>query len=167
MVVKSGGDQKAAYIVCPLMELVYVVYYIMNGAIDKNMSIVTFMTSVNIVLLILFPVIWRILIFDQYGCTVKLLMFKRTYRWDEMKVKRLESNKKEEWVFFSVKSVNKSKNSDPFSYCIFRHPFTCFYVNLRVEKPDTIFTQATQITECNKEEFLRKMEEWGVKLTED
>ena len=71
---------------------------------------------------------------------------------------------------FSVKEVKKSTTSDPFTYCVFRHPFTSFYVVLKDMKLNgENFERPYQDTDnlYDKTMFLEKMKEWHVELTEE
>ena len=92
------------------------------------------------------------------------------YSWDEIQTRRLEtSHLTYEWpyleggVFFSIQKKSKMPWTDPYRYCIL-HPSTSFYVNFIPEKHAN---KCLGRFEVDKEEFLTKLDEWGVKLTKD
>lgn len=139
-------------------------------------------------ILLMFPALikYRELILDEYGCTFKLFKYERTYSWDELKVKKIIRNKDREWAFFSVKNVNKPAWIEPFEYCAFRHPLTCFYVTLKpqdykIPKRPLKSVYAASLVKgvkvdkrylvpdsmYDKTKFLLKLEEWGIELETD
>lgn len=167
MEIKNGSEYKSAYVGCPLLEIIYLVYCFMNGFDEKSISLIGYLSIVNVVLLLMLPVIWRVIILDKYGCTVKLFGYKRTYQWSELSIKRIEKNKQDEWIFFSVNPVKKSIGTDPFAYCMFRHPLTCFYVMFVQEQSETVIPKKGRVAGCRKEVIMDKMKEWNVRLIEN
>lgn len=109
-----------------------------------------------------FPVCMRTLIFDEHGCTIKLLKNERFYRWDELVIKKQYKFNRKERIYFSIDS---DIPLEKFWYMIFLHPFTCFYITLiDMEKFKANRGKRTTppLAACDKEEFLSKIEEWGV-----
>jgi len=108
-----------------------------------------------------------------------MLTYKRTYRWSDLAVKRREHNYsafkyRTDRVFFSVHPVKKPVKLDPMYYCLFRHPFTCFFVYLVAgyelqELQKRQYSNYIKYTNfaVNRKVFMQKMEEWGVELTRE
>ena len=107
---------------------------------------------------------------------ISLLWIKRRYGWEIYQVKRLEQYSKnssswapitpyDEEAVFSKVPVKRPKRYRPVdmrSY-LTRYVFSTVWVCFRNEKCKK-FTYATGYFEVDKEEFLQKMEEWGVEL---
>lgn len=110
------------------------------------------------------------MILNEEGCTVKLWKYEKTYKWDEITIKRWE--KKYEWsyfesAFFSVYPVEKPINIEPFNYCVYRHPFTCFCVNFWSESYRKSYQRSPEyctLRSMSKEEFVQQLQEWGVEF---
>ena len=112
------------------------------------------------------------------GCMISFLWIKRRYSWEEYPVKKIErysdrynpwapSTPYEEGAVFSKVPVKRSKKyrpAEPRSYLtwyVFSTVWVCFRNEICKKKWTRYYTD---FFEVDKEEFLRKMEEWGVEL---
>ena len=111
------------------------------------------------------------LVFDKEGCTKKCMLYKRKYRWDELIVRQEYSEKIEdtyvcdtykEGVVFLTKRKTTKRKTGIGTYTAL-HPFSSMAVNF---KGTYIFgyNYLARGSEVNKEQFFRKMEEWGVSI---
>ena len=113
---------------------------------------------------------WPELIMDEDGCTMKYLIFKRRFLWEELKMKRVcpTGGKTtacypyyDEGVLFALKKTKKKKISG-YGYTAW-HPFSSFMVNFKETKePDA--PEESQVYEVERDTFLRQMKEWGIKI---
>ena len=127
-------------------------------------------------LLILLIYIWTshyTLIFDKEGCTKKFLFYKKRYRWDDLQVKQLYTSYvysydvyKEGVVFLTKRETSEKIKYNITNYVLF-HPMSCIIVNFEgtFRMDDVKDGQRMRGCEVNKQEFLRKMDEWGITLT--
>ena len=153
-----------------------IVFMIMVAIYEKivNQDTLIFMVVISLV-----PIVgcWIVLtgitslhtmIFDEKGCTVQLFKYQRTYRWDELHIKRYESGYCEHYysdgVFFSVRSVKKSRKFSPLTYCALRHPFTSFFVVFVKEGLKGKESKYPIIHNVEKESFLRQLAIWNVDI---
>ena len=111
------------------------------------------------------------------GCMISFLWIKRRYSWEEYPVKKIErysdrynpwapSTPYEEGAVFSKVPVKRSKKyrpEEPRSY-LTRYVFSTVWVCFRNEECKRKWAYNTGLFEVDKEEFLQKMEEWGVEL---
>ena len=111
------------------------------------------------------------------GCMISFLWIKRRYSWEEYPVKKIErysdrynpwapSTPYEEGAVFSKVPVKRSKKyrpEEPRSY-LTRYVFLTVWVCFRNEECKRKWAYNTGLFEVDKEEFLQKMEEWGVEL---
>ena len=111
------------------------------------------------------------------GCIISFLWIKRRYSWEEYPVKKIErySDQYNSWApvtpyeegaVFSKVSVKRSKKYRPVetrSY-LTRYVFSTIWVCFRNEECEKKWSYNTGLFEVDKEEFLQKMEEWGVEL---
>lgn len=121
-------------------------------------------------------VMCRTLIFDEHGCTVKFLWFAKTYRWDELKTANFLDLRNsygyrqpyKSGAIFSKNKIHKPKWMMPADYCMLVSPFTCFFVYFEPiiarNRGDLNFPN---IYAVDKDVFLMKLSEWGVKLSEN
>ena len=128
------------------------------------------------ILLILLVYIWTscyTLIFDKEGCTKKFLLYKKRYRWDDLPVKQLYTSYvysydvyKEGVVFLTKREISEKIKYNITNYVLF-HPMSCIIVNFEgtFRMDDVKDGQRMRGCEVNKQEFLRKMDEWGITLT--
>ena len=115
------------------------------------------------------------LVMDKEGCTV--IQFwgqKETYKWEELSVKQIVYNASimsgsayvgssyNECVIFSPKPVNRKYSAYITSHEKTRYWKTLFYVNFVLEGKKK--QPYMGLYEVEKEEFLSKMQEWGVEL---
>lgn len=181
MIVKNDDDDKQGMLVGSIIMFFFSVYTLLQ---EEVLAFVAALMA-GILCLLCTLILYRELIFDEYGCTLKIYKYERTYSWHELKVKKIIRKKNTEWAFFSVGYVNKLPWITPFEYCAFRHPLTCFYVTLMPEgyeipkRPlSSIIAGALArgVTKNNythpdsmydKAEFLRQLEEWGIELEDD
>ena len=111
------------------------------------------------------------------GCMISFLWIKRRYSWEEYPVKKIErysdrynpwapSTPYEEGAVFSKVPVKRSKKyrpAEPRSY-LTRYVFSTVWVCFRNEECGKKWSYNDGLYEVDKEEFLQKMEEWGVEL---
>ena len=112
------------------------------------------------------------------GCMISFLWIKRKYSWEEYPVKKIErysdqynswapSTPYDEGAVFSKVPVKRSKKyrpAEPRSY-LTRYVFSTVWVCFRNEEcKKRKWAYNTGLFEVDKEEFLQKMEEWGVEL---
>ena len=112
------------------------------------------------------------------GCIISFLWTKRRYSWEEYPIKKVErySDRYNSWApltpydegaVFSKVPVKRSKKyrpAEPRSY-LTRYVFSTVWVCFRNEMCKKKWTcYYTDFFEVDKEEFLQKMEEWGVEL---
>ena len=111
------------------------------------------------------------------GCMISFLWIKRRYSWEEYPVKKIErySDQYNSWApvtpyeegaVFSKVPVKRSKKyrpEEPRSY-LTRYVFSTVWVCFRNEECKRKWAYNTGLFEVDKEEFLQKMEEWGVEL---
>ena len=112
------------------------------------------------------------------GCIISFLWIKRRYSWEEYPIKKVErySDRYNSWApltpydegaVFSKVSVKRSKKyrpAEPRSY-LTRYVFSTVWVCFRNEEcKKRKWAYNTGLFEVDKEEFLQKMEEWGVEL---
>ena len=129
-------------------------------------------------------VLSKTLIFSEDGCTVKLLWFKRFYRWSELETKRYIDlcelqNIDVSSLFgfrrilpykscaeFSVKKLNGSVTRYPTTRAIFLGIFSYFYVYF--DSPSMSKSQKERAFEylIDESEFRSKLQEWGVEMQE-
>lgn len=114
-----------------------------------------------------YPVRARKYIYTEDGCFVEYRHQQVFYAWDEIITKRIEiAHMPYKWpyvegaVFFSIRKTLKASWTEPFSYCM-NHPRTCFFVYFR---PSRYSDHCLGIFEVDKEVFIGKLAEWGVKL---
>ena len=111
------------------------------------------------------------------GCMISFLWIKRRYSWEEYPVKKIErySDQYNSWApvtpyeegaVFSkvpVKHSKKYRPAEPRSY-LTRYVFSTVWVCFRNEECGKKWSYNDGLYEVDKEEFLQKMEEWGVEL---
>ena len=114
--------------------------------------------------------LFRTLIMDEKGCTIRFFGKERYYTWEEFAIRRLEEHmiwviaheyKKGYVVFFSVYPVEKAQKKNPIDYWR-HHPLsmTMFSFHFALSEDE--------IYEPGYEEsyFREKMKEWNVELEE-
>ena len=115
-------------------------------------------------------ILWRTLIMDEKGCTIRFFGKERYYAWEEFAIRRLEEHwipvanhefKKGYAVFFSVYPVKKAQNKDPVEYWR-HHPLsmTMFSFHFALSE-DEIYEPVYE-----ESYFREKMKEWNVELEE-
>lgn len=106
----------------------------------------------------------KVLIMDEKGCTVKFLCLKKTYSWDDFKVKKVEKgsyisykNQYCECAFFSPRNVHKPKWMAPVDYSFWISRFSFVFVNFKNSNMSKIEKTLPAIYEVEKEEFIELM----------
>ena len=142
----------------------------------------------SIFFIFLFHLIFLFLTFDSInigrkieltkeGCIISFLWIRRKYSWEGYPIKKVERYSKyrsiwapdttyDEGAVFSKVPVKRSKRYRPVdmrSY-LTRYVFSTVWVCFRNEECKKKWSYNTGWFEVDKEEFLQKMEEWGVKL---
>ena len=111
------------------------------------------------------------------GCIISFLWIKRRYSWEEYPVKKIErySDQYNSWApvtpyeegaVFSKVPVKHSKKYRPAETRSFLtwYVFSTVWICFRNEECKKKWAYYTDLFEVDKEEFLQKMEEWGVEL---
>ena len=111
------------------------------------------------------------------GCMISFLWIKRRYSWEEYPVKKIErySDQYNSWApvtpyeegaVFSKVPVKHSKKYRPAETRSFLtwYVFSTVWICFRNEECKKKWAYYTDLFEVDKEEFLQKMEEWGVEL---
>ena len=111
------------------------------------------------------------------GCMISFLWIKRKYSWEEYPVKKVERYSKDPSIWapdtpydagavFSKVPVKHSKRYRPEEprWSLSRYVFSTVWICFRNEKCKKKWAYNTDLFEVDKEEFLQKMEEWGVEL---
>ena len=121
----------------------------------------------------------KTIILDEKGCTLCFWKYKKIYRWEEFKIKRMEDYRNiyrsstdqipfSSVVFFSTKKLHKPDIMQFFTYNIFLRPFSFsfFYFYFKVEDMHWggYLVPYPEIYPVDEKEFLEKMQEWGVEL---
>lgn len=112
----------------------------------------------------------RTLIMDEEGCTVCFGWYRKKYKWDELKVKRMEDYRNAfghrspytKGVIFSPYTIHKPKWLKPDEYSKYVRPFTFFFVYFPPEKRTR--ANGPALYTIDEVVFLEKMKIWNVKL---
>ena len=112
----------------------------------------------------------KVLILDETGCTVKFLKYKKYMKWDEIETKQLRVNMGMyyEGVLLS-RCKEKPPNTGKSDWYVLKHPLSSFQVNFTGMhnphlSPNRYVSVKAEMCAIDKELFLKKMEEWGVKI---
>lgn len=119
----------------------------------------------------------RTLIMNAEGCTVQFLWYRRTYRWTELKTKRIEDYTNRfgyrdpytAGAIFCKKQIKKQSRWKPGSYSarFYVHPFSFFFVYFDPHIPaQERKYQMSDIYVVEEAEFRKNMAEWNVELEE-
>lgn len=168
MVVRSNKSNAFYVLGILLLVILASALFISIGAIIPAFVIVVG----TICLLALYCItIGRTFIMDASGCEIIFWKYTRNYAWSNISLKRLEPahlGLRQEYhnggVFFSPFPVRKPEWLDPTLYCMFSHPFSCFYVYFVPPDANPQTSGTPGIYEVDRIIFLRQLEEWGVKL---
>ena len=110
-------------------------------------------------------------------CIISFLWIKRRYSWEEYPIKKVERYSKyrsiwapntpyDEGAVFSKIPVKHSKRYRPEEprWYLTRYVFSTVWICFRNEECGKKWSYNDGLYEVDKEEFLQKMEEWGVEL---
>ncbi len=118
--------------------------------------------------------------FDEKGCTIKFLFFKKTITWDSFKVKRIEkfvhkgkflfidlgTREHYKYAVFYPHRMLKFNKMDLYDYvyllCMF--PFSLVYVDLISAESKSEKRYRSPEHPVDEQLFYSKMEEWNIKL---
>lgn len=114
----------------------------------------------------------RTLIFDENGCTVKFLWFSKSFKWEELKTKKIVDLKDAlgyrqpytAGAMFSIRHVRLPGWLALSDYCVFVHPFEFIFVNFDTEHNYKKWDPPFEFYIVNEDEFMTHMEDWGVEL---
>ena len=136
-----------------------------------------FITIMTIILIAFIFAFWvsscRTIIMDSEGCSVRFLFIEKTYKWTELNAEMIQYDGMlgyrdpylEGIVFCKKNKIRKPKFLKPSLYSVFVNPFKFFNVNF---KPDFKYNKSVccpDLYVVSKDEFLEKMNEWGVKIS--
>ena len=170
MIIKSKTTPVVIFLF--FLLLVTVTAFMLN--FETNIIITLF---IGLILALIITRYWivtgKVLIMDEKGCTVCFLCFKRTYLWDEFKVKKLEKNQfyisyknqYSECIIFSRRNTHKPKWMSPIDYSFWVHPFSFFFVNFRKADLSAIEKTFPAVYEVDREEFTDLMKKWNVMIS--
>lgn len=149
-----------------------------------SFCLITLVDSITVVGVVFVPTIlvvrwWiaigRTLIMKAEECTVQFLWYRRTYRWTELKTKRIEDYTNRlgyrdpytSGAIFCKKQIKKQSKWKPATYSMFVHPFSFFFVyfdpHIQYQKWDY---RCPDIYVVEETEFRKNMAEWNVELEE-
>ena len=166
-----------------IMGICLILLTIMFWSVDKEFLSLIWPT----VLLITIPdsiYSCRTLEMNAEGCVVSYLWYRKEYRWEEFKVKRIEKCRfslayqtmYKKLVYFSPKAVHKPRMIQPELYGSLLHPFSFICINFippgALPKEEAYKTfkyefEKGRSFEVDEKLFREKMQEWGVELTEE
>jgi len=118
---------------------------------------------------------FRVFVFDEEGCTVKLLFIKKKYFWKDLKCKKIAHYRQQHSrlfvgdglsvAYFSKRKIRKKKSIQPelYNFLSFFGTFSFFFVNFIGEEKNF----RARLYNYDGEEFMKKMGEWGVELEEE
>lgn len=113
--------------------------------------------------------------FDQNGCTVNFLFYKKTYCWSELKIKSIEKHNmvfgfdvpsELTCIIFSKKKYFKPKFISPATYCeLVPFCFDFIYLNLIPQNYDAEKLPTNySVYPVDEQLFYSKMKEWNIEL---
>ena len=171
MVIKCGEGNKMQ-----ILGLIFCFCYFMYESARLADDFVQFLIlgllcSTMIVMLLLR--ICRTIYMTKDGCVISLLWFDKFYRWDEIKIKRIQrlgwyhtSEPYTKVVYFCSKRIHKFSWLKPNKYLLF--PMSFFYVHFLPARPLTEREKKFPTDYAvDEKEFMAKMDEWGVELEVD
>lgn len=173
MIVTARKDVKTKIVLLFLMD---VFLFILISYIGHNFlySFVCFFLFLIYILYFWF-VFGKSIYLDQNGCTVNFLFYKKTYCWNELKVKHIENHSmifgfdipsELTCAIFSKKKYFKPKFISPSTYCEF-HPFnfSFIYLNLipRNYDAENLPTNYSAYP-IDEQLFYSKMKEWNIEF---
>ncbi len=176
MTIVPGKDIYPAFVVFFGGTVFLLVFYIVCGFSLLGLGI---FVVLNICILPWYIASGRKFVFDSDGVTVQFLWIKKQYRWDELQLKQYVTYggikayasviPKVKAVEFYTKKVTIPK-MDAHSYSMLFHPFAFIFVYFppfKTWRQDTSWNERGRtriIYEADEEEFLAKLNEWGVEL---
>ena len=170
MVIKSSNEYTKMFIitVCVILMFWGIVFFSFDfGRIA--ISVISFL------LLALSLASWisstQTLIMDESGCSVKLLFVTHRYSWSELNIEMIDYDGMIGYrdpyrggvIFY--KGKRRPKFLKPSSYSVFAHPLKFFHVNFESEAPYNKGVYCPDLYSVSKDVFLKKMNEWGVKIS--
>ena len=119
----------------------------------------------------------RTLVMDKNGCVVKLLFFKKTYKWEDLKTIQLENYQSSFWpeatpyesavVFSRRKDFRKRARLMPLTYAsVCLNPFSFFWVYFKPSEELKKSLPLPKIYEVEAEAFMKQMTEWSICVSE-
>ena len=170
MVIKRGDGNAMQIRIC-IVAILYTVFEF--GTLTDNLIewlIPTLLCSMYFLCILRMI---RTIYFTKDGCVISLLWFDKFYRWDEIKIKRIQrlgwyhtSEPYTKVVYFCSKRIHKFSWLKPNKYLLF--PMSFFYVHFLPARPLTEREKKFPTDYAvDEKEFVAKMDEWGVELEED
>lgn len=188
MVIKSSKDYKFITIIslCLLLPIIAIFYYEATSVNGWNpdrfeLKVLTYIVFVMVLICVLiitkfYMVFCRTIIMDAEGVTIEILWMNRSYKWDELKTKRIEYYDEclgverdyyKEGVVFSTNRIGDFKKFKPSLFSLFLPTLSNFFVyfdpKIKFGKWDMVLPDVYMV---DKEDFMNKMKEWNVSLTE-
>ncbi len=119
----------------------------------------------------------RTIIMSESGCTIKFLWYTKTYKWSQLKIKRIENYSKSygykdyytSGALFSPSKIHKPRWLKPATYCGLIHPLSVVFVYFKFTPTEQLakilkYDRVPDIYTVEESLFREKMEEWNVIL---
>ena len=175
MVIKSERGVYG-YFVIHLLIIVFLVFlYLSMGA--SFLFSVLYQIPLMILSFLYFISIGRTLYFDEKGCTIQLLRYKKAIPWNCLKYIQIEAypgrstyrSPYDKAILFSTRKIHKQKWLKPSVYGLF-FPISFFYVYFLPSAPletDALHPKYPLEFCCDEQFFMSKLREWNIKCTGD
>lgn len=106
------------------------------------------------------------------GCEIRFLFYRRTYSWDDFKVKRVENYSEvlsykrtyDAGIFFSVSHLQRIRWMGPVEQSAISHPLKTFFVIFHMEAPNKAVAYYPIPYEVDKNSFINMLSQWGIVL---
>ncbi len=172
MVIKSERGIYGYFVIIFLIIIFLVLLYVDKGA--SLLFSILYQTPIIIISLLYYIEIGRTLYFDEKGCTVSFLWYKKTIPWGRLKYIQIESyqgrityrSPYDKAILFSTRKIHKHKWLKPTVYGIF-FPTSFFYIYFFPDVPletDALHPKYPLEFCCDEKEFMDKLKEWNVHM---
>ena len=171
MVIKCGdGIEK---LVMRYIFLIFCFMFYFSTIVGNLIQWLIFVLPSSMILILSILQMIRTLYFSKDGCVISLLCFDKFYRWDEIKIRRIQKLRGYHWsepykkaVYFCSKRKHRFSWLKPNKHLL--RPMSFFYVHFLPDRP-LEGREKWYPTEyaVDEKEFMDKMAEWGVELEEE
>lgn len=169
MTIKSSKSTILLFIVIQVVLALFSLFLYLNFERTPLEFHIAVFAVLQLYMLRMYFIYGRTIRVDADGCTVKFLLFKKFYRWSDLKTKRIEDYRQRlgrydpyaKGVVFSKKENFRTPQSLTLSlylqFCL--NPFRFFFVLFKPANKN-----GSGAYEVDEQEFLEKMAEYGVEL---